>query len=86
MEVVKVKVAPVASLGGHLNTLEVLRDRLAGAIDATTSARDVAMLSSRLMDVMKLIGEQDPVPKTRTPLDELHERRETKLRGRLIDG
>lgn len=86
MEVVKVKVAPVASLGGHLNTLEALRDRLAGAIDATTSARDVAMLSSRLMDVMKLIGEQDPVPKSRTPLDELHERRETKLRGRLIDG
>ncbi|BAH32765.1 hypothetical protein [Rhodococcus erythropolis] len=86
MEVVKVKVAPVASLGGQLNTLEALRDRLAGAIDATTSARDVAMLSSRLMDVMKLIGEQDAVPKSRTPLDELHERRETKLRGRLVDG
>lgn len=86
MEVVKVKVAPVASLGDHLNTLEVLRDRLAGAIDATISARDVAMLSSRLVAVMQLIAEQDPVPKSRTPLDELHERRETKLRGRLVDG
>jgi len=86
VEVVKVKVAPVALLGGHLKTLEALRDRLAGAIDATTSARDVAMLSSRLMDVMKLIGEQDAVPKSRTPLDELHERRESKLRGRLVDG
>ncbi|WP_058036859.1 hypothetical protein [Rhodococcus sp. KB6] len=84
MEVVKVKVAPVASLGDHLKTLEALRDRLAGAIDATTSARDVAMLSSRITDVMKLIGEQ--VPKSRTPLDELRERREAKLRGRLIDG
>lgn len=84
MEVVKVKVAPVASLGDHLKTLEALRDRLAGAIDATTSARDVAMLSSRLTVVMELIGEQ--VPKSRTPLDELYERREAKLRGRLLDG
>ncbi|MDJ0491387.1 hypothetical protein QNA24_33935 [Rhodococcus qingshengii] len=84
MEVVKIKVAPVASLGDQLKTLEALRDRLAGAIDATTSARDVAMLSSRLTDVMKLIGEQ--VPKSRTPLDELRERREAKLRGRLVDG
>lgn len=84
MEVVKVKVATVASLGDQLKTLEALRDRLAGAIDATTSARDVAMLSSRLTDVMKLIGEQ--VPKSRTPLDELRERRETKLRGKLVDG
>ncbi len=84
MEVVKVKVAQVASLGDQLKTLEALRDRLAGAIDATTSARDVAMLSSRLTDVMKLIGEQ--VPKSRTPLDELRERRETKLRGKLVDG
>lgn len=83
MEVVKVKIAPVASLGDQLQTLEALRDRLAGAIDATTSARDVAMLSSRLTGVMELIGEQ--VPKSRTPLDELYERREAKLRGRLAD-
>lgn len=86
MEVIRVKIAPVARGGEVLATLQALRDRLAGAIDATISARDVAMLSSRLVAVMQLIAEQDPVPKSRTPLDELHERRETKLKGRLIDG
>jgi hypothetical protein len=42
---------------GRLGTLKALRDRLAADIDGTTSARDVAPLAQRLMDVLAQIDE-----------------------------
>lgn len=43
--------------GERLRALEALRDRLASDLDACASARDVASLSQRLMDVLKQIDE-----------------------------
>lgn len=50
-------IADVAASGIHLNTLRALRDRIASDIDTCESARDVAALSQRLMDLLKQIAE-----------------------------
>lgn len=49
--------AAAAKAGARLGTLRALRDRLARQIDGTDSARDVASLSQRLMDVLVQIDE-----------------------------
>ena len=46
-----------AATGDRLHALEALRDRLASDLDECASARDVASLSQRLMDVLKQIDE-----------------------------
>lgn len=55
-------------------TLRALRDRLAAQIDACDSARDVAALSARLVDVLEAIAKV-PAAKEGTALDELASRR-----------
>lgn len=47
--------AGVAKEGNKLGTLRALRDRLATDLDECDSARDVAALSQRLMDVLAQI-------------------------------
>lgn len=47
--------AGVAAKGDALATLKALRDRLSREIDECDSARDVAALSQRLMDVLEQI-------------------------------
>lgn len=50
-------IADAAASGIHLDTLRALRDRIASDIDTCESARDVAALSQRLMDLLKQIAE-----------------------------
>jgi hypothetical protein len=52
-----VSIAEAASTGERLKALGALRDRLAVDLDECGSARDVAALSQRLMDVLKQIDE-----------------------------
>lgn len=70
--------ATVARSGNRLETLRSLRGRLARQIDdVSTSPRDLAALSLRLIDVLAEIAEIEktlPRPKG-TPLDELAKRR-----------
>lgn len=55
-------------------TLAILRDRLAGAIETTTSARDLGSLTRRLLEVMDEIrGLPEKGPKV-TPLAEFQAR------------
>lgn len=49
-----------AASGDRLKALVALRDRLAEAIEATESARDVAALSRQLTDVLAQIEEVKP--------------------------
>ena len=49
-----------AKSGNRRETLEALRDKIAGSIQECESGRDVAALSKRLMEVM---GELDELPK-----------------------
>lgn len=51
------KMIDVAPKGNELETLKVLRDRLAAAIDETDSARDIAALSRQMTDVLERIEE-----------------------------
>jgi hypothetical protein len=69
--------AVVAASGDYLAVLEALRDRLATEIDVCESARDVAALSQRLLDVTAAIeAAKRARPKEKgTPLDELAKRR-----------
>ena len=48
-------IAATAAKGDALATLRALRDRLADELDTCESARDVAALSQRLMDVLAQI-------------------------------
>ena len=48
-----------AATNSRRDTLIALRDKLAAAIDACESGRDIAALSKRLMEVM---GELDAIP------------------------
>lgn len=50
-------VAPVFATGDRVKALEALRDRLAADLDLTTSARDVAALAQRLLDVEKRLSD-----------------------------
>lgn len=63
--------------GGRLVALIALRDRLAGDIDVCESARDVAALSQRYMDVLEQIDALEKLQpaKKGTGLDELERRR-----------
>lgn len=72
--------APVVAQGDLLVSLRALRDRLAGAIDATDSARDVASLSARLAEVLVRIDEVEKLrPEQKgTALDEVNARRTAK--------
>jgi len=66
-----------ATSGVRLSVLVALRDRLAADLDACGSARDVAALSQRLMDVLvqvEVIEAAAPKKKV-TALDELANRR-----------
>lgn len=69
--------AEIAGTGDYLRTLEALRDRVAAQIDATDSARDVAALSQRLLDVTAAIeAEKRRKPEQKgTALDEFTKRR-----------
>lgn len=67
----------VAQGEDRLSTLRSLRDRLALEIDSTTSARDVASLSQRFLDVLDQIAAAEkltPAAKG-TGLDEFTRRR-----------
>jgi hypothetical protein len=69
-----------ARAGDRLETLRALRGVLALQIEATDSARDVAALSQRLMDVLAQIDaceKADPV-REGTALDEVNARRAAK--------
>lgn len=69
--------AEVAETGDYLRTLESLRGRVARQLDATDSARDVASLSQRMLDVTAAIeAAKKARPEQKgTPLDELAKRR-----------
>lgn len=64
---------------GRLAGLIALRERLAREIDVCESARDVAALSIRFMDVLAQIDELSDAPAaagaTEDPLDELRRKR-----------
>lgn len=65
----------VAVAGDRVQTLRVLRDRIAASIDACESDRDLAALSRQLTDVLAQIAELAPEVKEVSPLDELASRR-----------
>lgn len=71
--------------GDRLHTLRVLRDRLAEQIDETTSSRDVAALSLRLVDVLAEIEEIEKASAPAAPkgsgLDEVSKRRAARSAG-----
>ena len=63
---------------GRLAGLGALRERLASEIDGCESARDVAALSIRFMDVLAQIDELDgsaAASAPSSPLDELRRKR-----------
>ena len=66
-----------AGTGSRVTVLTALRDRLAADLDVCESARDVAALAARLMDVLDRIAaaEKDRPNTTGTALDELTKRR-----------
>lgn len=69
--------AQIAALNDRLDTLKALRDKLALAIDATESSRDLAALSRQLTDVLAQIEEiEKSLPaKKDTPLDAVKKNR-----------
>lgn len=70
-----------AATGSRIAVLRALRERLAVDVDACGSARDVAALSQRLMDVLAQIDELGggvAEPKKVTALDEFTQRRRTR--------
>jgi hypothetical protein len=64
----------VVAKGALRPSLEALRDVLAAQIETCDSARDVAALSARLMDVLARLDAM-PAPVEGTVLDELAKRR-----------
>lgn len=56
-----------AKSGSRRDTLEALRDKIAGSIQDCESGRDVAALSKRLMEVMDELDSL-PKPKADSPL------------------
>lgn len=67
---------------GRRHGLVALRDRLAAEIDQCESARDVAALSLRLMDVLEQIDslEDASIVKPSTALDEIAARRAKRVK------
>lgn len=74
-----------AAPGGRLAGLVALRERLAAELDACESARDVAALSIRFMDVLEQIdgleGGSAAVGAPASPLDELRRKRAERKTG-----
>ena len=71
------QLADAVRSGSRLVALRVLRDRLAREVDGCRSARDVAALSLRLIDVLEQIEHVEraqPEPRG-TPLDEVARKR-----------
>lgn len=62
------KLANAAKNNDRRATLEALRDRLCTTIEKTDSARDVAALSKRLMEVMEELDRLPDPNKKDTPL------------------
>lgn len=56
----KKTLAEIAAGDDRVKTLKALRDKLAATIDGTESGRDVAALSSRLVEVLDKIAEAEP--------------------------
>ena len=69
----------ITNTGDRLGTLRALRDRIALQIDSTDSARDVAALAQRLMDVLEQIEHLDPARRGDT-VDEITARRDSRRR------
>lgn len=75
------KLVFTASRQSHLEGLKALRDKLSKAIDQCESARDLASLSSRHVEVLTQITELEAAarkaagPETKTRRDEIAERR-----------
>jgi len=71
--------------GDRLATLTALRDVLAEQIDNTESARDVAALSLRLMDVLRQVDELEKASAPAAPkgsgIDEVNARRAAREAG-----
>jgi hypothetical protein len=74
-----------AASEGRLAGLIALRERLAAEIDGCDSARDVAALSIRFMDVLaqvdELSGGSAAVSAPASPLDELRRKRAERKTG-----
>lgn len=66
-------------------TLAILRDRLAEAIETTTSARDLGSLTRRLLEVMDEIRGLPEKGSTVTPLDQFRTRLAAK-KAEVSDG
>lgn len=66
-------ISSAAASGSELETLTALRDRLAWQIDVSDSARDVAALSARLVDVIERIAAIKPLKTSKA--DELAKKR-----------
>lgn len=75
----------IANTGNRLATLRELRDRIALQIDSTDSARDVAALAQRLMDVLEQIEQLDPAERGDT-VDEITARRRARRGGSAAPG
>lgn len=74
-------VATAAASGDRAATLRALRDKIAESIDSTRSARDVAALSNRLLDVLDALAALGERTDETTPLDELRRRRAERERN-----
>ena len=74
-------VEDAALSGDQMSTLRALRDRLAQAIDESSSAMGVAALGKQLQDVLDRIAELTPPDIKDTPLDELKRRRAERQGG-----
>jgi len=72
-----VSLVEITNSGDRLGTLRALRDRIALQIDETESARDVAALAQRLMDVLEQIEHLDPA-KRGDEVDEITARRRSR--------
>lgn len=73
-------IASAAATGDRLATLRALRDKIADSIDSTTSARDVAALTNRLLDVLDALAALGDTA-DETPLDVLRRRRAERERS-----
>ena len=73
-------VEDAALSGDQMRTLQAMRDRLAQAIDESSSAMGVAAFAKQLQDVLSKIAELTPPEIKDTPLDEFTKRLTEKRR------
>jgi hypothetical protein len=78
-----VSLLDAAAGNDRLTQLRALRHRIALELDDTASARDVASLSQRFMDVLEQIADSERLTpaKAGTGLDEFTQRRAAKARS-----